>query len=204
MESNDALGTLGSDTLTNAAGVGLDKVVETAGLQREVLDVPEEAVVTRGDGVQCLKQDLLVAARVCSADVPWLRGGLERMYFDHPQDPEISGMVEVDTTAENDSVNIELVVPGDVALRVVRFVQSLKREVAKPVEAPHQETICGEDTLPALEPLFVPIHPPSAPVITPSVGRLLPDEDEDDGLPPEVDLDDPVADPESRAVRGAL
>ena len=200
MESNDASGTLGSDILTNAVCVVQSENGKLMGLQGEVLDVPVVEVVTSGDGVQCLKRDLLVAAGVCSADVPWLRGGLERLYFDHPQDPGISGMVEVDTTTKNDSVSIELVVPGDVALQVVRFVQSLRREVAEPVEATPRETLCGEDTLSVPE----PTRPVVAPILVASVGRLLPDDEGDDGLPPEVDLDDPVADPEARAVGGAL
>jgi hypothetical protein len=234
MENTDALSTSGSDTQagvenvvgkvtvrekTEAEQVESEQVeseqVEAEQVEAEQVEAEEkfEPEPEKPVGVVALKQELLATVERGSADSQWIRGGLERMYFDHPQDPEISGMVEIDTTTNDGSVSIELLVPGDAALQVVRFVQSLKREAAeKPVEVlqpaiqpatrcPCRETICGPDTLPLPEPKIVPA---SKPVIS-SLGRLPPvDEDEDDGLPPEVDLDDPVADPESRAVRGAL
>lgn len=127
-----------------------------------------------GPTVHEAKERLLEATVGARLDEAWARGGMERLYFDHPTSRRVAGSIELDTTVEKvNQVRIELLVPPDLAGRVIEFVQTSKVDDV-PVELP-VETKADE----------LPI-PPTRDPGPDDMAEMVAEEQEGDGLPAEV------------------
>jgi hypothetical protein len=83
-------------------------------------------------------------------DVPWEQGGMERMSFEHPEHRRILGTVEIDSSeVELKDVRLELVVPPEVAVKVIALLMA---EPAETIEAVPSENHTAEVTMPFLPP----------------------------------------------------
>jgi len=109
-----------------------------------------------------------LTALVPEADSGWAKGGLEHLYFDHPTSKNALGTVEIDTSAPVHQVRVELFVPPALAVEVIKMVMSAEIPEDVRVEETPAEPV-------AIERLFPTKDPTSEE-----------EEDEDDGLPPEV------------------
>ena len=85
--------------------------------------------------IQTQKNELLAAA-FCTVegtgqiDDAWVKGGTERLSFEHPEHRLILGTVEIDSTVEDlKQVRLELVVPPELAVKVIQTLLSEPAEV---------------------------------------------------------------------------
>jgi hypothetical protein len=87
--------------------------------------------------VEAVKSSLYLAAT--GAESPhqedaWEKGGTERMEFEHPRHRFILGSVELDTTiSDPQQVRLELVIPPDVAGKVIQMLMAEPDELRIPV-----------------------------------------------------------------------
>jgi hypothetical protein len=71
----------------------------------------------------------------------WESGGTERLTFEHPNHRRILGTVEIDTTTDLQQVRLELVVPPELAEKVIRMCLAEPAEIYEPKPAHVAEEI---------------------------------------------------------------
>jgi hypothetical protein len=162
-----------SEIAAEAGGVSVDSPVTE---EPNVVEAPTTSLLERTKALLTAASTNPLAPSVLTiVDSGWEKGGLERLYFAHDVDPDISGLVEIDTTDERcESARMELLVPPTVADLIIRFVLALPR-IVKSAE-PSALPIEAGPTAPALR----VIHTKESPADV---------EGEEEDLPPAVDFD---------------
>jgi len=136
-----------------APGNDLDRVATPAPGNAPAPASPADELVT-------LRQRLVDAASFPGESPTFVRGGCERLYFDHPDDMAISGLVEIDTEESPvRTARLELIAPPDVAAAVMKFVVGMQRRQDAVVGSVVLETEPSAGEKPAVVEVLVSAEP---------------------------------------------